>query len=178
MCFWGWGVKPSVSRAGFHEGILVSPSRAAVNCGRMRPFLSAVLTSAAPYPNPSPSIPLSPSHLHLWDFAPSPSIRFALSHPLLPAASFLPCSCLPHPCLWFPCCFCACVSTHESSCLSSAGPPASGPCCSGIALGSPAPALTVHTFPALRWCSLPGALSINKDFCVCKLQLAAANRPK
>lgn len=93
--FPGWGVKASVSKTGFHEGILVPPSRAAVGSSRMWPFLSAVLTSAAA--TPPPSVPLSPSHLHPWDFAPSLSIHFAPSHPLWPTASFLPCSCLPIP---------------------------------------------------------------------------------
>lgn len=181
--FWGLGVKASLDKTGFHKDV-ISPSRAAVSSSRMRPLLSAVLTSAVPHPNPSPSVPLSPSHLHPWDFLPvSICPHFAHSHPLLSAASFLPCSCLPIPVLGFSVVLVLLCLIHESFCLSSAGPPASGPCLSGIALGSPAPALTVRTFPALRWCSLPckkvsGALSINKDFRVCRLRLAAANRPK
>lgn len=95
VLFWGLGVKASLDKTGFCRDI-ISPSRAAVSSSRMWPILSAVLPSAAPHPNPSPSIPLSPCHLHPWDFPPV-SIHFAHSHLLLPAASFLPCSCLPIP---------------------------------------------------------------------------------
>lgn len=149
--FRGLGVKASLDKTAFCRDI-ISPSRAAVSSSRMRPILLAVLTSAAPHPTPSPSIPLSPCHFHPWDF---PRLHPFCSFPSAPACSLFPSLQLsPHPCPWFLCRSRAFVSILES-CLAGAGPSASGPCLSSVTLGSPAPALAVCTFPALRWCSLP-----------------------
>lgn len=120
VCVSGGGrVKASVSKSGFHEGILVCPSRAAVSCSRMQPFLSAVLTCAAPQTISScPSVSIPPPPL---GFCPV-SIHPVCSVPSAPACSLFPslqlsahlCPCLCHSC--------ASVSIHESFCLSSAGP--------------------------------------------------------
>lgn len=101
----------------------------------MQPFLSAALTSAAPHPSLSPSIPFSPSRLHPRIFPPSPSIHSACFHLLLHAATFLPCGCRPIPVLVssvVPMLLCLSTTAH-----------AAGPCLSSIALCSPAPAVAV-----------------------------------